>query len=169
MPWSIEYLFRGRWKKIRRAYSPPMQTNRLKGNSKTKTISPGSFGVYSDERLEDCPQRIFRNTRTMVPNGEKCQRFRRASIDLQIYLDIHSWFGKAELRHGAGRKRAAVPGAQVSLTRANGAKLHMVMAGANGKFTFTKLPPGSYLVTVDGQRFRVLHLCRIRGHTAADL
>jgi hypothetical protein len=48
---------------------------------------------------------------------------------------------------------AAVPGAQVRLTRPDGAQLHTVMSGANGDFTIPKLPPGSYLVTVDAKGF----------------
>src|ERR1700756_1685247 len=94
--WQSNVYFEARWKKIRRAYCSSVQTNRFKGNSKAKTISPGSFSVYSDERLKDCLKRIFRNPRTMVPNGEKCQRFRRAPIDLQIYLDICSRLGEAD-------------------------------------------------------------------------
>ena len=48
---------------------------------------------------------------------------------------------------------AAVPGAQVSLTHPDGAQLHTVVSGANGDFTINKLPPGSYLVTVDAKGF----------------
>src|SRR5580693_770237 len=94
--WQSKVYFEARWKKIRRAYSSPMQTNCFKGNSKAKTISSGCFSVDSDERLKDCLKRIFRNPRTMVPNGEKCQRFRRAPIDLQIYLDNGSRLGEAD-------------------------------------------------------------------------
>ena len=94
--WQSNVYFEARWKKIRRAYSSPMQTNRFKGNSKAKTIPPGSLSVYSDERLKDCLKRIFRNPRTMVPNGEKCQMVRCAPIDLQIDLDIRSWLGEAD-------------------------------------------------------------------------
>jgi hypothetical protein len=51
--WQSNVYFKARWKKIRRAYSPPMQTNRLKGDSKAKTISPGCFRVYPNKRLKD--------------------------------------------------------------------------------------------------------------------
>jgi hypothetical protein len=48
---------------------------------------------------------------------------------------------------------AAIPGAQVSLTRRDGARLQTVVSGASGDFTFTALPPGSYLVIVDARGF----------------
>jgi hypothetical protein len=48
---------------------------------------------------------------------------------------------------------AVIPGAQVSLTHLDGAQLRTVVSGASGDFTFTKLPPGSYLVTVDAKGF----------------
>jgi hypothetical protein len=48
---------------------------------------------------------------------------------------------------------AAIPGAQVSLTRRDGARLQTVVSGASGDFTFTALPPGSYLVIVDASGF----------------
>jgi hypothetical protein len=43
---------------------------------------------------------------------------------------------------------AVVPGAQVSLTHRDGTQSRTLVSGANGEFTFTKLPPGSYLVIV---------------------
>jgi hypothetical protein len=48
---------------------------------------------------------------------------------------------------------AAVPGAQVSLTRRDGAPWRTLVSGADGGFTFTSLPAGSYLVTVKAQGF----------------
>ena len=48
---------------------------------------------------------------------------------------------------------AAVPGAQVSLTRRDGEPLHMLISGANGEFVFSKLPAGSYLVLVNAKGF----------------
>jgi hypothetical protein len=48
---------------------------------------------------------------------------------------------------------AAVPGAQVSLTRRDGVQLHALVSGANGEFVFAKLPPGSYLVIVNAKGF----------------
>ena len=64
---------------------------------------------------------------------------------------------------------AVIPGAQVSLTHLDGAQLRTVVSGASGDFTFTKLPPGSYLVTVDAKGFAPLHLCRVRRPGAAGL
>ena len=46
-----------------------------------------------------------------------------------------------------------IAGAQVSLTRRDGAQLHTVVSGANGEFTFTTVPAGSYLVTVNTNGF----------------
>ena len=48
---------------------------------------------------------------------------------------------------------AAIPGAQISLTRRDGTRLQTVVSGASGDFTFTALPPGSYLVIVDAGGF----------------
>ena len=48
---------------------------------------------------------------------------------------------------------ALVAGAQVSLTQRDGRNLHTVESGANGDFTFTKLPAGSYLVIVNAKSF----------------
>ena len=48
---------------------------------------------------------------------------------------------------------AVVPGAQVSLTQRDGKTLRMLESGANGEFTFTKLPASSYLVIVNAKGF----------------
>jgi Carboxypeptidase regulatory-like domain len=48
---------------------------------------------------------------------------------------------------------AVVPGAQVSLTQRDGKTLHVLVSGANGEFTFTKLPASSYLVIVNAKGF----------------
>ncbi len=48
---------------------------------------------------------------------------------------------------------AAVPGAQVSLTSANGAHLRSTVSGPDGGFTFGSLPAGSYLVLVERSGF----------------
>ncbi|HEY4045652.1 MAG TPA: carboxypeptidase-like regulatory domain-containing protein [Acidobacteriaceae bacterium] len=48
---------------------------------------------------------------------------------------------------------AAIPGAQVRLTHRDGTPLHTVVSGANGEFSFAKLPAGSYLVLVDAAGF----------------
>lgn len=48
---------------------------------------------------------------------------------------------------------ALVVGAQVSLTLRNRRTLHIVVSGANGEFTFTKLPAGSYVVTIHATGF----------------
>ncbi len=48
---------------------------------------------------------------------------------------------------------AAIPGAQVSLTRRDRSRLQTVVSGASGDFTFTALPPGSYLVTINAGGF----------------
>jgi len=47
---------------------------------------------------------------------------------------------------------AAVPGAEVSLMR-DGTQLHTMVSEASGEFSFTKIPPGSYLVTVSAKGF----------------
>ena len=44
---------------------------------------------------------------------------------------------------------ASVTGAQVSLMNMGGLQRHTLMSGANGEFSFTKLPPGSYVVVID--------------------
>jgi hypothetical protein len=43
---------------------------------------------------------------------------------------------------------ASVSGAQVSLTDMGGAQQRTLLSGAHGEFSFTRLPPGSYLVIV---------------------
>src|ERR1700730_739701 len=48
---------------------------------------------------------------------------------------------------------AVVPGARISLTHRDGTQLRTVVSGANGEFTFTKLPPGSYLLIVNVKGF----------------
>jgi Carboxypeptidase regulatory-like domain len=48
---------------------------------------------------------------------------------------------------------AVIPGAQVSLTQRDGKTLRMLESGANGEFTFTKLPASSYLVIVNAKGF----------------
>jgi hypothetical protein len=48
---------------------------------------------------------------------------------------------------------AAVPGAEVSLTQEDGTQLRTMASEANGDFSFTKIPPGPYLVTVSATGF----------------
>jgi hypothetical protein len=48
---------------------------------------------------------------------------------------------------------AAVPGAEVSLMHGDGTELHTMVSEADGEFSFTKIPPGSYLVIVDAKGF----------------
>jgi hypothetical protein len=48
---------------------------------------------------------------------------------------------------------AAVAGAQVSLAHGDGLQLHTMVSEANGEFSFTKIPPGPYLVTVNARGF----------------
>ena len=48
---------------------------------------------------------------------------------------------------------ASVSGAQVTLTHRDGKQLHVLTSGANGEFTFTNLPAGSYLVIVSARGF----------------
>jgi len=48
---------------------------------------------------------------------------------------------------------AAVPGAQVSLTHRDGTQLRSLMSGGMGEFAFTRLPVGSYLVTINAKGF----------------
>jgi len=48
---------------------------------------------------------------------------------------------------------ASVSGADVSLIHGDGSQLHTMVSEANGEFNFTKLPPGSYLVTVHAKGF----------------
>ena len=48
---------------------------------------------------------------------------------------------------------AAVPGAEVSLMHGDGTQLHTMVSEANGEFSFTKIPPGSYLVMVSAKGF----------------
>src|SRR5215469_4572493 len=48
---------------------------------------------------------------------------------------------------------AAVPGAEVSLIHGDGTQLHTMVSEANGEFSFTKIPPGSYLVMVSAKGF----------------
>jgi carboxypeptidase family protein len=47
----------------------------------------------------------------------------------------------------------AIPGAQVSLTLSDGSGLQTVKSDANGEFTFTGVPAGSYRVTVEAVGF----------------
>jgi len=49
---------------------------------------------------------------------------------------------------------ATVAGAQVSLTDRTGSQRRNVKSGANGEFTFTALPAGSYLVIVEASGFQ---------------
>jgi carboxypeptidase family protein len=49
--------------------------------------------------------------------------------------------------------RAAVAGAEVRLTDANGSPRGMALSDANGAFTFSPIPPGSYRVMVNGKGF----------------
>src|SRR5260370_33828179 len=48
---------------------------------------------------------------------------------------------------------AAVPGADVSLSHGDGTQLLTMVSEANGEFNFTKIPAGSYLVTVNAKGF----------------
>ena len=48
---------------------------------------------------------------------------------------------------------AAVTGAQVSLTHRDGTQLRSLMSGGMGEFAFTRLPVGSYLVTINAKGF----------------
>jgi carboxypeptidase family protein len=48
---------------------------------------------------------------------------------------------------------ASVPGANVSLIHGDGTQLLAMVSEANGEFSFTKIPAGSYLVTVDAKGF----------------
>src|SRR6516162_282627 len=48
---------------------------------------------------------------------------------------------------------AAVPGAEVSLSRQDGTELHTMVSGADGEFNFTKIHPGPYLVVVTAKGF----------------
>jgi hypothetical protein len=48
---------------------------------------------------------------------------------------------------------AAVTGAEVRLTDANGSPRGMVLSDANGAFTFSPIPPGSYRVMVNAKDF----------------
>jgi len=48
---------------------------------------------------------------------------------------------------------AAVPGANVSLMHGDGTQLLTMVSEANGEFNFTKIPAGSYLVTVNSYGF----------------
>lgn len=48
---------------------------------------------------------------------------------------------------------AAIPGAQVSLAPRDASPLQTVKSGANGEFTFTGVPAGSYEITVEAAGF----------------
>jgi hypothetical protein len=48
---------------------------------------------------------------------------------------------------------AAVPGAEVSLIHGDGTQLLTMVSEANGEFNFTKVPAGSYLVSVNAYGF----------------
>jgi len=48
---------------------------------------------------------------------------------------------------------AAIPGANVSLLHGDGTQLLTMVSEANGEFNFTKIPAGSYLVTVNAYGF----------------
>jgi hypothetical protein len=48
---------------------------------------------------------------------------------------------------------ATVSGADVSLTHEDGTPLRTMVSEASGEFTFTKLPAGSYLVTINAKGF----------------
>lgn len=48
---------------------------------------------------------------------------------------------------------ASVSGADVSLRRADGAESQEMASGTNGEFSFTKIPAGSYLVSVNAEGF----------------
>jgi hypothetical protein len=48
---------------------------------------------------------------------------------------------------------ASVSGADVSLMHGDGTQLHTMVSEPNGEFAFTKIPAGSYLVTVNAKGF----------------
>jgi Carboxypeptidase regulatory-like domain len=48
---------------------------------------------------------------------------------------------------------AAVPGAEVTLTHADGTESHTMVSESDGEFNFTKIPPGPYLVVVNAKGF----------------
>jgi hypothetical protein len=48
---------------------------------------------------------------------------------------------------------ATISGANVGLMHGDGTPLHTMVSEANGEFSFTKLPAGSYLVTVNAKGF----------------
>ncbi|HET7108635.1 MAG TPA: carboxypeptidase-like regulatory domain-containing protein [Candidatus Acidoferrum sp.] len=48
---------------------------------------------------------------------------------------------------------ATISGADVSLRHGNGSQFHSMASEANGEFSFTKLPAGSYLVIVNAKGF----------------
>ncbi len=51
---------------------------------------------------------------------------------------------------------AAIPGAQVSLTDKDGRQVRTLVSGATGEFSFTDLPPGSYILIVNAKGFAPL-------------
>lgn len=48
---------------------------------------------------------------------------------------------------------AGVPGAEVSLAHGDGTQLRTMASEENGEFNFTKIPPGSYVVTINAKGF----------------
>jgi Carboxypeptidase regulatory-like domain len=48
---------------------------------------------------------------------------------------------------------AGVPGAEVTLTHEDGTESHTMVSETEGQFSFTKIPPGPYLVIVNAQGF----------------
>src|SRR5262245_31991012 len=52
------------------------------------------------------------------------------------------------------QKESVVPGARITVTEGGTNQIYTATTDASGTYTFTKLKPGSYTVTVEAERFK---------------
>src|SRR5258707_641251 len=96
--WQLKLDFEPSRNRILGPYLSTVQPNRFRGHSQAKPVSSWCFRVFvdSEKGLKDCLERVFGNAQTMVPDREKCERFRCGSIDFQHDLNISSRFCEAD-------------------------------------------------------------------------
>ncbi len=94
-------------------------------------------------------QRAELDNRTFLPDAPQVQSASRSPVD-QDTAATGSASVSGVVLDATG---AAVPGAQVSLTDADGKVAHTIVSGGNGEFTFSMLPAAPFRLLVDAKGF----------------